>query len=57
MTKFLASSPLHACLGLRCLDALVDEMHTPASSLSLTAHRKAAVSFRDQSLLEVRDDG
>jgi hypothetical protein len=40
-------------LGLRVLNALVTEMNTPTPGRTLTQHRKAAVSFRDLSLLKV----
>jgi hypothetical protein len=40
-------------LGLRVLNALVAEMNAPTPGRTLTQHRKAAVSFRDLSLLKV----
>jgi exportin-7 len=43
----------HRLLGVRILLSLVDEMNLPTSGRTLTVHRKVAVSFRDQMLLQV----
>lgn len=51
--KFLEASVDHSLIGLKLLNALVDEMNTPTSGRSLTVHRKTAVSFRDQTLLQI----
>ena len=47
---FIVLSTEHHLVGLKLLQALVDEMNTPTSTKTLTAHRKTAVSFRDQGL-------
>lgn len=49
-SSFLEASISHHIIGLRLLNALVDEMNTPTQGRTLTLHRKTAVSFRDQSL-------
>lgn len=51
--KFLDASPEHTLVGIKLLISLVDEMNTLNAGRSLTAHRKSAVSFRDQSLLQI----
>lgn len=52
MHKFLEASIDHHVLGLKLLNALVDEMNTPISGRTLTLHRKTAVSFRDHALFQ-----
>ena len=52
-TKFLQASIDHHLVGLRLLNALVEEMNVPTAGRTLTHHRKTAVSFRDQSLFQV----
>lgn len=49
---FFKASIDHYIVGLKLLNALVDEMNVPTAGRTLTVHRKTAVSFRDQSLLE-----
>lgn len=49
-SSFLEASISHHIVGLKLLNALVDEMNTPTQGRTLTLHRKTAVSFRDQSL-------
>lgn len=51
--KFLEASVDHSLIGLKLLNSLVDEMNTPTIGRSLTVHRKTAVSFRDQTLLQI----
>lgn len=51
--KFLEATVDHSIIGLKLLNSLVDEMNTPTTGRSLTAHRKTAVSFRDQILLSI----
>ena len=51
--KFLEASVDHSIIGLKLLNSLVDEMNTPTLGRSLTTHRKTAVSFRDQILLQI----
>lgn len=51
--KFLQATIDHNIMGLKLLNALVDEMNIPSSGKSLTAHRKVAVSFRDLYLYQV----
>ena len=51
--KFLEASVDHSLIGLKLLNSLVDEMNTPTTGRSLTVHRKTAVSFRDQTLLQI----
>ena len=48
--SFLDGSVDHSIVGLKLLNALVDEMNTPTQGRTLTVHRKTAVSFRDQAL-------
>ncbi|XP_078427480.1 ARM repeat superfamily protein isoform X2 [Wolffia australiana] len=43
----------HFALGLKLFNQLVSEMNQPTSGLPLTQHRKAACSFRDQSLYHI----
>jgi exportin-7 len=51
--KFLEASVDHSVIGLKLLNSLVDEMNSPTIGRSLTVHRKTAVSFRDQTLLQI----
>lgn len=51
--KFLDASVDHNIIGLRMLVSLVDEMNTQTVGRTLTVHRKTAMSFRDQILLQV----
>mmetsp|Transcript_37395 Transcript_37395/g.101259 ORF Transcript_37395/g.101259 Transcript_37395/m.101259 type:complete len:212 (-) Transcript_37395:3071-3706(-) len=53
VTKFLTASIDHCVIGLRILNNLVDELNIPITGRTLTQHRKTAVSFRDQSLLDI----
>ena len=50
LKKFLENTVEHQIVGLKVLNALVDEMNTPTAGRTLTVHRKTAVSFRDQAL-------
>ena len=50
VTKFLDSGPDHHVIGLKLLNALIEEMNIQNSSKTLTQHRKTAVSFRDHAL-------
>lgn len=54
INKFLdVQSISHNLVGIKLLNALVDEMNTPISGRTLTVHRKTAVSFRDHILLNI----
>lgn len=53
VSKFLEASINHCVIGLRILNNLVDELNIPITGRTLTQHRKTAVSFRDQSLLDI----
>ncbi len=53
ITKFLDATTDHNLIGLKLLNSLVDEMNTPTLGKTLTVHRKTAVSFRDQVLLQI----
>lgn len=53
ITKFLEATTDHKIVGLKLLNALVDEMNTPTSGRTLTVHRKTAVSFRDHALYQI----
>lgn len=53
VTKFLQATIDHHIIGLRILNALVDEMNVPTTGRTLTHHRKIAVSFRDNALFQV----
>ncbi len=55
--KFLEASPDHSLMGMKMLISLVDEMNIPTSGRTLTLHRKTAVSFRDQLLLQILQMG
>ena len=57
VARFLTASIDHCVLGLRLYKALVEELNVPISGRTLTQHRKTAVSFRDQCLLEVFQKG
>jgi exportin-7 len=52
-TKFLEATVHHHIIGLKILNALIEEMNTPTNGRTLTAHRKTAVSFRDLSLFQI----
>jgi exportin-7 len=51
--KFLEATIDHNIIGLKLLISLVDEMNSPTGGRTLTVHRKTAVSFRDQVLLNI----
>jgi exportin-7 len=51
--KFLEATIDHKIIGLKLLNALVDEMNTPTTGRTLTVHRKTAVSFRDLALYQI----
>lgn len=51
--KFLEATIDHNIIGMKLLTSLVDEMNTPTGGRTLTVHRKTAVSFRDQVLLNI----
>jgi exportin-7 len=53
ITKFLEATIEHKIIGLKLLNALVDEMNTPTTGRTLTVHRKTAVSFRDHALYQI----
>jgi exportin-7 len=53
VTKFLEASEHHHIIGMRILVSLVDEMNTQTPGRTLTVHRKTAMSFRDQILLQI----
>lgn len=50
--KFLENTVDHQIVGLKLLNALVDEINTPTAGRTLTVHRKTAVSFRDHALFQ-----
>lgn len=52
ITKFLEATFDHYLIGLKILSSLVDEMNVQTAGKTLTAHRKTAVSFRDQTLYQ-----
>lgn len=52
IAKFLQATIDHHIIGLKVLLTLVEEMNIPTTGRTLTHHRKAAVSFRDLSLLK-----
>eukprot|EP01041_Mallomonas_annulata_P002473 gene2473-4803_t len=52
VTKCLQHSIDLHIVGLRLLNALVEEMNVPTTGRTLTHHRKTAVSFRDHSLFQ-----
>lgn len=49
-TKFLQETVQHCIIGLKILNELVVEFNHPSARRSISAHRKVAVSFRDESL-------
>jgi exportin-7 len=51
--KFLEATIDHKIIGMKLLNALVDEMNTPTTGRTLTVHRKSAVSFRDHALFQI----
>jgi exportin-7 len=53
ISKFLEASVDHNIIGMRLLYSLVDEMNTVTPGKTITVHRKCAVSFRDQGLLQI----
>lgn len=54
INKFLDIQSLeHNLVGMKLLNSLVDEMNSPIAGRTLTTHRKTAVSFRDQILLNI----
>ena len=53
ITKFLEATIDHKIIGLKLLNALVDEMNTATTGRTLTVHRKTAVSFRDHALYQI----
>lgn len=53
VSKFLEASEDHHIIGMRILVSLVDEMNTQTPGRTLTVHRKTAMSFRDQILLQI----
>jgi exportin-7 len=53
ITKFLEATVNHHLIGLKILNALVEEMNSPTVGRTLTLHRKTAVSFRDHSLFQI----
>jgi exportin-7 len=53
ISKFLDATVDHNLIGLKLLNSLVDEMNSPTLGKTLTVHRKTAVSFRDQILLQI----
>lgn len=55
--KFLEATVDHGIMGMKMLISLVDEMNIPTSGRTLTLHRKIAVSFRDQLLLQILQMG
>eukprot|EP00605_Chrysophyceae_sp_TOSAG23-4_P002609 GSChrysophyteH1.ASY1.ANO1.2881.1 assembled CDS len=50
VTKFVECGPDHTIIGLKILTTMIEEMNIQNPNRTLTQHRKAAVSFRDQSL-------
>lgn len=53
MSFLSQSTPHHYAIGLKILNQLVSEMNQPNSGLPSTHHRRAACSFRDQSLFQI----
>ena len=53
VTKFLEATVSHHLIGLKILNALVEEMNSPTLGRTLTLHRKTAVSFRDHALFQI----
>lgn len=52
MSFLSQTTPHHFAIGLKILNQLVSEMNQPISGLPSTHHRRAACSFRDQSLFQ-----
>lgn len=52
-TKFLEATIDHKIIGMKLLNALVDEMNSPTVGRTLTVHRRTAVSFRDHALYQI----
>ena len=51
--KFLSATVPHCIIGLRILNELVTQMNILLPGVTMSIHRKHAVSFRDLSLLEI----
>lgn len=51
--KFLDATIDHNIIGMKMFISLVDEMNSQTSGRTLTIHRKTAMSFRDQVLLQI----
>ncbi|XAR48328.1 hypothetical protein NMG60_11031105 [Bertholletia excelsa] len=51
--KFLNQSTLHYAIGLKILNQLITEMNQSNPGLPSAYHRRAACSFRDESLLQI----
>lgn len=52
-SQFLSSTLDHCVIGLRLLNALVEEINYPQLSRTFSQHRRVAVSFRDTCLLKI----
>lgn len=57
ITQLLQSNAEHNVIGLHLLRVLVDEMNTRREGVSITEHRRTAVSFRDAALVFAFDLG
>eukprot|EP00026_Physarum_polycephalum_P001451 Phypoly_transcript_01453.p1 GENE.Phypoly_transcript_01453~~Phypoly_transcript_01453.p1 ORF type:complete len:1056 (-),score=108.05 Phypoly_transcript_01453:168-3335(-) len=54
VAKFLEATVPHVIIGLKILNELINEMNTSTGGhLTLTQHRKIAISFRDKALLRI----
>ncbi|KAL8162040.1 hypothetical protein V2J09_013529 [Rumex salicifolius] len=53
MNFFTQATPQHYTIGLKIFNQLVSEMNQPNPGLPSTHHRRAASSFRDQSLFQI----
>ncbi|GAB2277715.1 hypothetical protein Dimus_012418 [Dionaea muscipula] len=53
MSFLSQATPQHYAIGLKILNQLVSEMNQPNPGLPTTQHRRAAYSFRDQSLFQI----
>ena len=51
--KFLSATVAHCIIGLRILNEFVTQMNVLLPGITMSVHRKHAVSFRDLSLLEI----
>jgi len=51
--RLLQNTPAHCVIGLSILEQLLLEMNRPVKGMTLTTHRKCAVSFRDHSMLHI----